>query len=124
VIDLLTKCERLGIRLELQDDRVVCLTPRREVPDDLAEGLREHKSEILTRLQCDRIIRETLDAVNDVCPIRWSPTPGDWCRLDEIQLRIDAARDRGDIEMVRWECRNYEQEAQQIFRRWTASKVG
>jgi len=77
VIDLLAECERRSIRLELRDDRVVCLTPRRDVPDDLAEGLRSHKAEILIRLECDGIIGATLDRVNAVCPHGWQPPPAD-----------------------------------------------
>jgi len=124
VIDLLTECDRLGIRLELQNGEVVCKTPRDRVPDDVADRLRKHKSEILTRLQCDRIIHDTLDCVSGDCPTGWSPTPGDWCQLGEIQLRIDDARERGDVETVRQKCREYEQAAQEIFHRWTASKAG
>ena len=118
VIDLLAECERRSIRLEIQGGRVVCMTPRRDVPDGLAEKLHQHKGEILARLECDRLIRQTLDTVNAACPAGWQPSADAWCGLDSIQWKIDAARDAGDVVAVERLCAEYKAEAGRLFERW------
>ena len=118
VIDLLAECERRSIRLEIQGGRVVCLTPRRDVPDDLAEKLHQRKAEIIVRLECNRMIRQMLDNVNRGCPSGWQPSPADWCRLDSIQWKIDAGRDAGDIDGVGRLCAEYKAKAGRLFERW------
>jgi len=112
--DILADLERRGIEIRTDGKRLL-LRPVEAVTESLRRRMRKHKAEILVRLQCDKIIRQTLDKVNRACPAGWQPSPADWCRLDEIQLRMDAARDRGDVETLRSHCREYEQTARDII---------
>ena len=111
---ILAAVERQGIKLKASGGQLLA-SPKDAVSDGLRGMLREHKGEIIVRLECNRLIRQTLDNVNRGCPSGWQPSPADWCRLDEIQWEIDAARDRGDVAAVGRLCAEYTAEAVRLF---------
>jgi len=115
--DVLATVERQGIRLKAAGGQLLA-SPKDAVSDDLRGLLRSHKAALIVRLECDGIVRDMLDKVNRRCPHDWQPSPDEWCRLDEIQLRIDAARDRGDVAAVERLCAGYAAEADRMFGRW------
>jgi len=111
---IISTLERLDIRIRADGDNLLA-NPKGAIPDDLRVLLREHKAELIARLECDAEIVSMLEEVNFRCPPDWRPTPDEWIRLDEIQWKLDQARDGLDVPAVRLLCAEYETEAGRMF---------
>ena len=131
-MELLTQLAEIGATLKrLPGDR---FQVRGDVPDDLQEQLRIHKSQLLELIpdpleEIRRLHRDAIAESGDILPPTWFGTPEQWAEFDALDDRFALARQTGDVDAARRTYADYVTVAQQqardsVRRRETCMQCG
>ena len=112
--DVLKRCARAGVHLEVSGDKVVA-EPTGNLTDDLRVAIREHKPDLLALLQWNdddafSLIRKCLA----YCAELYDGGPLDTLRVSGDA--VDMAFRAEDMFLLRVACRSYAQAAVSLFK--------